>query len=1075
MIPRRIKLKGFMSFRDETELSFTDSSLWVLTGANAAGKSAIFDAIAFALYGVRRTNANDIGLSNTSQQKELINHQASNLEVEFEFGIGEKIFCVKRTLPKRGRASFQVCKCQSRDGCEGDPTTDFIPIEKTEYEEGFDAWVKENIGLDAKAFSAAVLLGQGKTDALLCHKPQARHNILSQIIDISAYERLHQRAKEHHDEHRHAAASYKQELDRVPAVADEHLAQIRAKLSDANDTLIEVQAELEKLAARKTLATRWVKLVEEEAEYGKLVLKDEGLLASGEEIERNAERFKELQSKLPHIERLLGARERLASAITELEVKTKEAARWEAETRLLEEEADRARAAFDQAKKEHDGLRARLDDVRRELLRLSSQIRDLDEADKLRSDLLRYDGELARYAADLDQQTTSLERESVELEELKNALLALNDYADARTQWRVTEKQVAETLLKQRQSEAGTALLMKEEHRLQEQASAVAADLDDAKRAATEAKTTLKHIRARLARLDQVDGQPTCDYCGLELTAAHLAAERERIQVELQTAEASERATAQHVKDETEQERTSTLRLKECREKTGQAKEQERQLTATLSEARKDQTRAVTTGRHAIARLPQTFSTRIAADQHADIAECFATAYPSTQELSLLDRQAARLIDVRKQLADLNAATKARDRIAAQREPAQYRLRELEDRYPADEAASLRRAEQAASQSQIDLDARLPVSEELVSSQDKEHMCIKTLASEMRTKWRDAIGKAKAEEGKREEAARTVAEREAELLRAGQTDVVALNVTVYETWRAEADALNNAPVLHEELLQAQREVDEHQRRLEKLRKEIDQIPLDARCAPDTLEGYEKELRDKQSAVEEVRRTTETEKTSLERQRAQRLQFEADYLEASEKEHLYKELSRLLGREHLQRKLLHDSEVSIVENANEVLERISNRTLRLQLVPEAGAKSDDGKPGKRAASKVSVGKDSAGTALELYFVHSETGGVPTPVELLSGGQRFRVAVSLALGIGRHAGQGRGRIESVIIDEGFGSLDKEGRREMLEELHGLKDELKRIILVSHHEEIADTFKSRYKVELTDGSSRVSLVDQ
>ncbi len=74
MIPRRIKLKGFMSFRDETEISFTGSSLWVLTGANAAGKSAIFDAIAFALYGVRRTNSNDIGLSNTSQQKELINH-----------------------------------------------------------------------------------------------------------------------------------------------------------------------------------------------------------------------------------------------------------------------------------------------------------------------------------------------------------------------------------------------------------------------------------------------------------------------------------------------------------------------------------------------------------------------------------------------------------------------------------------------------------------------------------------------------------------------------------------------------------------------------------------------------------------------------------------------------------------------------------------------------------------------------------------------------------------------------------------------------------------------------------------
>lgn len=1063
MIPRRIKLKGFMSFRDETEISFNGSSLWVLTGANASGKSTIFDAIAFALYGVRRTNSNDIGLSNTTHTKTLINHHSPNLEVEFEFALGVEVFCVKRTLSKSGRSGFEIRPLDSP------------PIPGTEYKANFDNWITEHIGLDAKAFSAAVLLGQGKSDALLCHDPEARHKILSQIIDISAYERLHQRAKEHHDEHRHAAASYKQELDQVPAVTDDEIAQLGAELTAVNNTLTEVQDALIKLAGRKKDAANWTKLVKEEAEYRELVLKDEGLLASGEEIERNAERFKELQSKLPQVKSLLDARGRLANAIAALDAKTKEAARWEAETRLLEEEADRAQTAYDQAKKEYDGLRTRLDDVQRELLRLSPQIHDLDEADKLRSDLIRYDGELARYALDLDQQTASLEREAVELEELKNALLALNDYAEARTQWRETEKRVADTLLKQSQSEAGTALLMKEEHRLQEQASEVAAKLDDAKRAATEAKTTLKHIRARLARLDQVDGQPTCDYCGHELTAAHLAAERERIQVELQTAEASERATAQHVKDETEQDRTSTLRLRECREKIGQAKEQERQLTATLSEARKDQTRAVTTGRHAIARLPQTFSARIASDSDTDIAACFAPAYPSSQELSRLEGQAARLKDVRIQLADRNAATKARDRVAAQREPAQHRLRELEDRYPADKATLLRQAEQATAQSQIDLAAARQESEKITRAQEEELAQTRARTAESQAAWQAAMGQAGVEEGKREEAARTVAEREAELLRAGQTDVAALDAALYETWRAEADDLNDAPVLHEELLQAQREVDEHQRRLEKLRKEIDQIPLDARCAPETLERHEQELRAKQSAAQEVRRTTEIEKTSLERQRERHLRLDEDYREASHKEHLYKDLTRLLGRDYLQRHLLQQAEVSIIENANEVLERISNRTLRLELAPEPAAKSGDRKSVISGAGKVSVGKDSAGTALELYFVHSETGGVPTPIELLSGGQRFRVAVSLALGIGRHAGQGRGRIESVIIDEGFGSLDKEGRREMLEELHGLKDELKRIILVSHHEEIADTFKSRYKVELTDGSSRVSLVDQ
>ena len=54
---------------------------------------------------------------------------------------------------------------------------------------------------------------------------------------------------------------------------------------------------------------------------------------------------------------------------------------------------------------------------------------------------------------------------------------------------------------------------------------------------------------------------------------------------------------------------------------------------------------------------------------------------------------------------------------------------------------------------------------------------------------------------------------------------------------------------------------------------------------------------------------------------------------------------------------------------------------------------------------------------------------------SGNQRFRVPVSPALGISQDAGQGTRRIELVIFDESFGSLDKDGRREMIDEFHTL----------------------------------------
>ena len=51
MRPIRLELEGFSSFRDHTELDFSDAELFVLSGPTGAGKSSIIDAITFALFG----------------------------------------------------------------------------------------------------------------------------------------------------------------------------------------------------------------------------------------------------------------------------------------------------------------------------------------------------------------------------------------------------------------------------------------------------------------------------------------------------------------------------------------------------------------------------------------------------------------------------------------------------------------------------------------------------------------------------------------------------------------------------------------------------------------------------------------------------------------------------------------------------------------------------------------------------------------------------------------------------------------------------------------------------------------
>ena len=109
---------------------------------------------------------------------------------------------------------------------------------------------------------------------------------------------------------------------------------------------------------------------------------------------------------------------------------------------------------------------------------------------------------------------------------------------------------------------------------------------------------------------------------------------------------------------------------------------------------------------------------------------------------------------------------------------------------------------------------------------------------------------------------------------------------------------------------------------------------------------------------------------------------------------------------------------------------------------------------------------------MLCVNKESAGENAlPLTNLSGSQKFRVAVALALGIGRYAGRNDARIESVIIDEGFGSLNRQNQMEMADAVRALADNhlLKRIIVVSRQEAFADRFPDRIHVELGPSGSR------
>jgi exonuclease SbcC len=91
--------------------------------------------------------------------------------------------------------------------------------------------------------------------------------------------------------------------------------------------------------------------------------------------------------------------------------------------------------------------------------------------------------------------------------------------------------------------------------------------------------------------------------------------------------------------------------------------------------------------------------------------------------------------------------------------------------------------------------------------------------------------------------------------------------------------------------------------------------------------------------------------------------------------------------------------------------------------------------------------------------------------LSGSQKFRCAVAIASGIGQYAGAGGMR--SIVIDEGFGSLDTGSQRQMVDELQQLAQHMDKVIVVSHLDVFSDPvyFPDRLIVERTsEGGSTI-----
>ncbi|MCD4653161.1 chromosome segregation protein SMC, partial [bacterium] len=110
-------------------------------------------------------------------------------------------------------------------------------------------------------------------------------------------------------------------------------------------------------------------------------------------------------------------------------------------------------------------------------------------------------------------------------------------------------------------------------------------------------------------------------------------------------------------------------------------------------------------------------------------------------------------------------------------------------------------------------------------------------------------------------------------------------------------------------------------------------------------------------------------------------------------------------------------------------------------------------------------------LELNVIDNYQAGEIRSTKNLSGGESFIVSLSLALGLSGMA-SGKTRVDSLFLDEGFGTLDEDALETALETLAGLHQDGKLIGIISHVSALKERISTQITVQpISGGKSTIS----
>jgi len=371
MIPIKLKMRNFMCYRDNVPpLHFEGIHTACLSGDNGNGKSALIDAMTWALWGQARAKSDD----------DLVHSNQREMEVEFDFTVGQQTYRIirKRSKPKRRSSSgqslldFQIATHDSFKSITGNS------IAQTQQK------ITDILHMDYETFINSAFLRQGNADRFTTKRPAERKEVLGNILGLSVYDELEGQAKE---------LAKQQETEK---------AQLESTIKDISDELAQkptYQVEFEQAQSELSQIEKITK--EKETRLDELRQEKESL-------ERKKVQLDQLEANIKDRERSL---ELLDEQIKQHHFRLKEYEELIARRSTIEE----GYAQFVEAKKLNDELNQKLGALVKLNEHKSQLIKAIDDAQAT----------LVREHALAQNKINELETKSQKLPQLKNQLQQL--------------------------------------------------------------------------------------------------------------------------------------------------------------------------------------------------------------------------------------------------------------------------------------------------------------------------------------------------------------------------------------------------------------------------------------------------------------------------------------------------------------------------------------------------------------------------------------------------------------------------------------------------------------------------